>query len=299
MNWKKLLLRQINSPKLWLLVSGFGFLVPGFGFGQNSEETLALAQWNFSQKNFDESIEECERIVFFEERKNILAETHFQLAKSFLEKNQYESAYDNFNKVQQFCSTSDSIFMEAEFGKIMSHIARGDAQFAIIPLMDLKSGLLSAYFQKKKLFYAAVVNYQVNSWDASERDFIDLLNNDDSLKVSEIFKQVKKIHKKINPKKAKILSMIMPGAGQLYLGDYKNALNSFLLNGTIVATGVYWAGVYTVVDAYFFTANWFFRYYKGGYLRAKMTAEEKLFNADNLYLNQLMGLAEKKLENNR
>lgn len=258
-------------------------------YPQTTEEALEYAQWSYSQKKYYETIESCERIIFFEKRKNILAKAYFQLANAHLAQNNFESALEFFSKIKSLCHPSDSVALEAEFGKTICHILRNDPHYAMISLIDLKSEM-PEYFKRKKIFFTAVANFKINDFYASERGFIELLNNKDSVLVKEIFQRLSTEKNKINPRRAKIFSMILPGTGQLYIGDYKNALKSFLLNAAIIATGVHFATAYTILDAYLFTANWFFRYYKGGFIKAQINAENKINSILNASFTQLMEL---------
>lgn len=258
-------------------------------YPQTTEEVLEYAQWSYSQKKYYETIESCERIIFFEKRKNILAKAYFQLANAHLAQNNFESALEFFSKVEPVSNPTDSIALEAGFGKIICHLLQNDPQYAMIALINLKLEM-PEYFQRKKIFYTAVTNFKINDFYASERGFIELLNNRDSILVKEIFQRLLVEKNKINPRRAKIFSMILPGTGQLYIGDYKNALKSFLLNAAIIATGVHFATAYTILDAYLFTANWFFRYYKGGFIIAQINAENKINSILNASFTQLMEL---------
>ncbi len=87
-------------------------------------------------------------------------------------------------------------------------------------------------------------------------------------------RQAERVAKK-NPKTARVLSMILPGAGQFYAGDIKNGLNSLLLNALLgfwfVTTGL----AYTFVDAAATVTPWLFRYYGGGIRRAGEIVEKK------------------------
>ena len=69
--------------------------------------------------------------------------------------------------------------------------------------------------------------------------------------------------------------MVLPGAGQFYAGDYKNGINSLLINALLG----YWlisAGIsFTFLDAAATVSPWLFRYYAGGMRRAGEILEKK------------------------
>ncbi len=67
----------------------------------------------------------------------------------------------------------------------------------------------------------------------------------------------------------------MPGLGQFYNGDYKNAANSFILSGALITLLFAVAVNYTFVDAMASVIPYFQRYYFGGMAHAKKGAYEK------------------------
>ena len=83
------------------------------------------------------------------------------------------------------------------------------------------------------------------------------------------------------PKKARILSTFLPGLGQLYAGDIKNGINSFVLTGVLFVLGINTAINLTLLDALMTVAPWFQRYYMGGYNRAENIAAEKFKEKQN------------------
>jgi hypothetical protein len=114
----------------------------------------------------------------------------------------------------------------------------------------------------------------------------------DTSLVNELFEKNKKISK-ISPKKAKVLSMIMPGLGQLYVGDVKNGLNSFLLSTGLLALGLRSAFINNPLDAAIATLPWFQRYYQGGYKKAELIAVAKIQEKRYKIYNQLLDEVDK------
>jgi TM2 domain-containing membrane protein YozV len=78
-----------------------------------------------------------------------------------------------------------------------------------------------------------------------------------------------------NPRLASWLSIILPGAGQIYSGEVWSGVNSLLLTGFFVGLGFYIISVSSPIDALFTALPWFQRYYQGGFQRAADFARNK------------------------
>ena len=70
--------------------------------------------------------------------------------------------------------------------------------------------------------------------------------------------------------------MCLPGLGQFYAGDIKNGINSLVINALFVGLFTYSFVTISPIDAYFSVLPWFQRYYKGGYTKAGIIAEQKV-----------------------
>ncbi len=107
-------------------------------------------------------------------------------------------------------------------------------QLETIPLQVRKFAMLSVLNNCLKNRNTSLFIEQFNN---SQNLFQDLFTEEELITINETIEQLKNIKLK-KPKTAAYLS-IFPGLGQLYAGDYKDALNAFLLDGTLIALSVY------------------------------------------------------------
>lgn len=91
---------------------------------------------------------------------------------------------------------------------------------------------------------------------------------------------------KKKPKVAKRLSYVFPGLGQLYTHEYKDAVNTMVLNGLLGYAGVVITQNYNFINAVSCVSPWFLRYYAGGAMHAaynlevfQLNQKEKMFKA--------------------
>ena len=64
-----------------------------------------------------------------------------------------------------------------------------------------------------------------------------------------------------NPRSAQVLSVIIPGSGQIFAGDFRNGSKAFVLNASLLAATAYISKEYSIANAGMATFQWFFRYY--------------------------------------
>lgn len=281
MNLKTLLLTIINVS------------ITGICYSQAVQDALSFAQELYQKEKFHEAINTYHRVIYFANEKEDLTQAYFYLSDSYLHLHDYDNALVYFDSVKSITDIHDSINTEASFNMIACRILQNDIHYALLTLLDIKDSL-SAYFQNKKLFYLAVIHFKIEEFDLSEHYFTKLVENRGSTKkdqIDQIFNEIDKINR-IKPRLAKFLSKVLPGAGQVYYGDLKNGINSFVLNGSLIAAGVYFANVYSVLDAVLFTGNWFLRYYHGGFIKAKLGAENKIQTFRNKKFRELINLVE-------
>lgn len=293
----------MNLKILLLMIINVSFT--NLCYTQTVQEALSFAQELYQKEKFDEAINTYHRIIYFANEKEGLTnslksgppgpdfktQAFFYLADSYLHLRDYSNALVYFDSVKTITDIHDSINIEASFNMIACRILQNDHHYALLTLLDVKDSL-SQYFENKKLFYLAVIHFKISEFGLSEHYFIKLVENRNSAKkdqIDQIFNEIDKINR-IKPRLAKFLSRVLPGAGQIYYGDFKNGINSFVLNGSLIAVGVYFANVYSVLDAILFTGNWFLRYYKGGHIKAKKGAENKIQTFKNKKFKELINL---------
>jgi hypothetical protein len=173
--------------------------------------------------------------------------------------------------------------------KIACFLILKQYDYAEVELLNLEQKI-DPIIQKERDFAEAVLRFAKEEYAASEVLFKSLVNN--STEVDVLFEKNRKVDK-ISPKRAKIMSMIIPGLGQLYVGDIKNGLNSFILSVGLFSLGVRSAIINNPLDAAISTLPWFQRYYQGGFKKAELIAMAKIQEKRYKIYNQLLDEVEK------
>ena len=102
-------------------------------------------------------------------------------------------------------------------------------------------------------------------------------------------------NEKKNPKRARTLSVILPGLGQAVNGQVKDGANSFLLIGGLTYFMLDLATVLSLPNSILSFGPWIFRYYVGGINNARKASELKKHNTKNALILNLL----EKIEENR
>ena len=117
----------------------------------------------------------------------------------------------------------------------------------------------------------------MNEFENSKNYLLSISSLSDSSKqiISKLYNGAEKNHLKPNPKVASFLSMILPGAGQVYSGEFKSGINSFLLTGAALTAFTIINIRYSFLDAILGVFPYYQRYYTGGVINAQKMAEKK------------------------
>ena len=93
--------------------------------------------------------------------------------------------------------------------------------------------------------------------------------------IRKLYNGAEKNHLNPNPKVAAFLSMVLPSSGQIYCGELKSGINSFLLTGAALTAFTLINIRYSFLDAILGIFPYYQRYYTGGVINAQKMAEKK------------------------
>lgn len=226
------------------------------------------------------AIKAYQRVLLFE-RSRYGGACYANLADLFFQEGDWQrSAY--FYDLSYHSAGSDSARAEAVLGKAAVLLLQQAYTGALIELFTLPDDRNDPFYRRRQLYLGAAYFGARNFKDA-RLALLSLLPPDSTPEAraafDKAFKKAQKIAAKKN-KTARLMSMVVPGAGQFYAGDVKNGLNSMVLNGVLVYWFVAMAEAYTFPDAMLTVFPWMFRYYAGGIQRAgkilEVRKEEKL-----------------------
>lgn len=247
-------------------------------------DSLLQAQLRYSNKLFSEekyfdAVTEYKRLIYFDGLKQLHFTAYCKMAECFRSGARLDDAISAYTSAIQ-CSpnTSAKDKIKLEIAKLQ--MLKQDFGASLSILQDLEKSLE----QKSTVSYWRGWIYMfMDRWEDASKEFSI---SDSTIKLKDFCDSISQ--KRYDPEKARLLSAILPGTGQLYTGNYFQAAVSFAWNAL-------W--LYDVIDA--FAADrifdgvvvgemlWF-RFYFGGRESAENMANEKnkrIFQESLLFLN--------------
>lgn len=247
-----------------------------------------MAQSFQAQSQYEAAVKAYERVIFFDSQQQFQAESYRQLGHCAEALGRYKQA-DRYLNFAYYLITDPLIQREIQFQQIRVRLLQQDfvgAQEELWVLGALTSGERGTYH-----LYGFVAAFGLGAYDSAQEHIDFFVADSDSLNqvVSELFAQNLKVSK-ISARKAKVLSIILPGLGQFYAGEVKAGLNSLGLTAGILLLGIQVGLRSSALDAIFSIVPWFTRYYQGGYQRAAEMAIQKQVRRRAEIYQELLGV---------
>jgi putative component of membrane protein insertase Oxa1/YidC/SpoIIIJ protein YidD len=244
------------------------------------DNIIAFGDSLFNNGNYIPALQEYKRANFFADS-SYKPGTVSRIANTYFFLEDYKNARIYYDS-SSYYSDDESIKTDYFFQKIVCYMLEGDFSTALLRL-EQKPNITSEFDIKKKNLYTGVCYFGFEQYDSAYLCFKKSISKKDTsklIKLEEQFEECKKLNRP-HESIAIILSIILPGAGQIYAGDVKNSLNSLLL-----VSGLLYAGVLAPSMSYYLTLPFFYRYYMGGLSHARQIAiDKKLSKKQEFYLN--------------
>lgn len=275
-------------------------LFPAVSVGQSLSEVADFAEEQYKSENFEVAASEFGRALYFGHSGQ--DKLFLKVANCYFNLKDFEQSIVFYDKAY-FASQSDSIKNEAILGKSFSLIVENQWMLALSELMNIDNA--ASDDQKSKMnFLQGIAYFGLHEDELAESSFKKCLNdlplNVDFQSIEHEFESIRKNEKRFNPKTAWALSLIIPGSGQFYSKEYKEAANSAILLGGLFYLTVNFATKFSFAEAVLVMLPWFQRYYIGGANKAeKFAIEQQLAMRNNSYQAILELLETKKFKESK
>lgn len=268
MNW------LIKPVVIFSVISNLFIVSPSFS--QNTDSIVTFSDQQFERGNYELAANEYNRALFF--GNSYPDAICLKIASCYINLNKPELSALFFDRAY-FSASSDSIKTEAILGKSFSLILDKQFMLALSELLNLDSAKISE--QNIRLnFLKGIAHFGLNEDKLAEIDFkkcIVISSKNGYLNdIEKEFDMIERTEKRYNPHTAWLLSLIVPGSGQAYAGEYKDAANSAVLLGGLIYLATTFAVKYSALEAIVIILPWFQRYYMGGANKAeRLTLENQ------------------------
>jgi len=241
-------------------------------FCQDINTLFEYAKNKYNTGEYDKAINSFHRIIFFDSTTTYLYESYYYLSLSYFKSNQIKKAkvYVEFSINS---ATNDSLKNEALFLLCYYNIFEKNYSNARYNLLNINE--FNNYFSKKRDFYNGLISLKMLELDSAFKYFSRVIDSSKHNELKYYFDKMNKINKKYNPLIAKVFSMIIPGSGQMLFGNFKDGLNSFVLNGSILFLMFNVYSNISFLDGIITLLPWYLRYYQGGYENAFLQVQNK------------------------
>jgi tetratricopeptide (TPR) repeat protein len=269
------------------------FSLSCFGiYSQNLQQTQDLADDYFENGNPENALYHFQRVAYFSKSKDN-HEVIGKIADCYYALGEFEKALEYYDHAYFACHESDKKW-DYLFSKISTYLETKNYQLALVELYGIETTPGSELEVRKELYLASTF-FGLEEFDQASAHFQAALPDDrseDRQKIANLFSDPGNTRRP-NPKTALILSIILPGSGQLYSGDAEAALNSFLLTGAFVGLVLYLSVRIHPIEAILTGSPWFQRYYQGGFDHAEQTAiDERQRRRNQIYQETLTIISE-------
>lgn len=256
---------------------------------QDLDQTLALADQAFERNDYENALFHFQRIAFFSSNRQNTAVLG-RIADCYYALGDFERALEYYDHAY-FEANHDKEKWDYLFKKIATYLEAGNYYTALVELLGIDAEEASDIDQRKQVFLATTY-FGLEQFDNAGKHFLAALPPDqinERKQIADLYNNPKNFSRP-NPKTAFILSVILPGSGQLYSGDGKSAINSFLLTSAFVGLVLYLSVRIHPVEAILTGSPWFQRYYQGGFDHAEQTAINERQKRRNIIYHQSLSI---------
>lgn len=199
-------------------------------------ELLSFADSLYDEEDYYRAITEYKRLIFHFPSSRAAITATFKIALSYMEGKRYEAAISQLKKLRQLYPT-DPLAIEALFLIAEALYNSGNYDEALKYFEEVELGAKSAEMKERTAAAKGWCLARKGNWTKAADLYSSLQEGTSDIKYGKLSKDLtsaKKLPQK-SPILAGVLSAIIPGSGQLYIGRKQDALVAFLLNGVFIA----------------------------------------------------------------
>jgi tetratricopeptide (TPR) repeat protein len=235
----------------------------------------------FGDGNYDAAVTEYKRYIFFNANSDCLWEIYYKLGLAYRNQGAFGDAISALRQSIAL-TNSDSISQSTKLAIAVIQIADRDYSGAEFDLLNLSSFSDYPDICRNAHYFLGVCYLYAGRWENARKAFAEYYKNtaNDGYAEFDSLLFYRPGYKQKSTKTARLLSTFLPGAGQIYAGDWWDGLNAIAIN---TATG--YLLTKAVIDRSYEDLAishimMFQRYYRGNRYNAEKKAERYNENAN-------------------
>ncbi len=260
-----------------LFIFSFLFFLPSVLMCQNGTRAILLVAEHFAEDGLhEEAITEYRRALFFGKEKGERSRAYYLMGIEYRELEQWQKAEQAFENALMTVET-ESLKAEVTMALASAYIVSEKPGLALMSLIPLLQETNNDAVYNQALLLCVIAEVKQHNWKQAIL-FVDQLakknsgTSDSTIVQLRAFLVEAEKQKPLDPEKAKFLSTILPGSGQMYSGDVVNGLHAFALNSINV-----WVVINNIIQADYVSAVVYAvlvteRYYAGNRYHAEQIA---------------------------
>ncbi|MEW6455795.1 MAG: hypothetical protein AB1410_03655 [Acidobacteriota bacterium] len=203
------------------------------------DQALELAEKFFNSGNYYHAITEYKRFLFFNPygEGTTLSYVYYKIGMAYINQELWDEGKEAFEKAIQ-AEKDERVRDERKIALAIAMIASSSYSEAEFLLLKVEIFSPIPELRRKSAFLRGISSIYSSKWKEAREAFSFYFKNS-NMKNSEIYREVDSQLLKAqtlrykSPKLAKVLSTVLPGAGQIYAGDWRNGINGLVLNLSI------------------------------------------------------------------
>lgn len=245
-----------------------------------ADDALSLADQLLRSGDYYSAVTEYKRFIFFNKDHMAVAEDEhvsyafYNMGLAYRAYGDWQSAIDALSESILTTAIPD-VADERRITLAGTLIASGNYSLARLELARVLEFSRSPSLRLKAIYFSGIASLYMFDWDSAKKAFNNFYSmhadekaEDRAKKVESILTQAEAGYRSV--KLAKVLSAILPGAGQVYAGDWRDGLNAFILNGSLFGLVIHSLYKKDYKSALLIFSLLTSRYYLGNIYRAGM-----------------------------
>lgn len=240
---------------------------------------IAVGDRFFDRRNFTAAITEYQRLLFFNPHPPLAPYAFYKMGQSYLHLGQYRRAVLFLRRALMFPAKKNTR-LKLRLQLALAFLEGQRYDLAALEFFKMESRTQDETLKLTAQLFRGLIYIRQQNWKEA-RKVLRKLNDHPRCHFQETLQAIDRLLTRLmekprlkNPRTARLLSTLLPGAGQMYTGHFFLGVDALVLNGA--NTYLVWQTIVNrnYLDLGLSVALLWLRYYEGSRIRAEMLAHK-------------------------